>query len=678
VVSSEKKWQGLAKLLSGSASLMTAEQSQLTPRTFADLLQLIEATPVWVNPAGSKYSHSQSMGDDGSSADGSNLNDLSHAKDWFASNPSTCREKMIVDALKLDVLGCNRKGGVKVFSLHHRRSVVIDRPAKLFYEDLLQIAGDPAKERIAKSKEEAEGSTDTFLLSEVKEAISLLAGYKTLSDECELGMGCWHGETITGEAYPSVVLVGKGEAAEWNGDKVLRKIEHPRCRGHILDFESAADSWYEHAKLADYMQQCKSLDFRKAVFSDALALFSKWRWSGDTNPLTVTGLAFSTWVQTLWDWRPQVSIVGKTNSGKSMLTDTFTKLYGKLAEPTTDATAAGIRQVIQHSAKIVMYDEFDISSHTDKAKIAENAKIMAMLRGSGRGTNAFRGTGGDQKGQKFSMRHIVWTFGIHGTSDKGADKNRAICMEINPRLPDAPMMVLPSANELTDLGQRMLAVAIYCVHEAKRIAGEIKDNRIPGVHDRVIESYAVPSSLVAVIQGGGVQRATELLLEMVAGISDDEKNIVSDEDELLNDIFTAHIQIGPTRFTVAQLLNTVIKQGRDWEAADDNLQANGIKVSTFGGTNIPEFVGGERIRGEACLSVSYKQVASRLLRGTRWEGQAINMILRRYPLTFHDQKRIGGSKVRCMSMLLEKLRVQYFDLSSAAMEEMEEPINGGF
>ncbi len=563
-------------------------------------------------------------------------------------------EREVIGAIKIDVLGCMKKG-VKVFSMYHRRTSIIDRPAKLAYEDILTIAGPPVQSFV---ELEAQGDIPEgmYTMQQVREAIALLAGYKSLSDESELGVGCWPGATQTGEEYPSVVMVGRGEAAEWNGDARLRHIDHPRCRGHVLDFESAGVDWYEYKALAALCEQAKDPAWRERVLLDVLALFQKWRWKNEkSSPLVVTALSFATWIQTFWAWRPMVSIIGQSNSGKSTLVHCLAAMFGKLAKTSSDSSAAGMRQILQSSARIIIHDEFDVSSG-DKGRKMEHEKILKMLRAASRGDTIVRGTS-DQKGQEFTLRHIVWLAGIHMASNQEADRNRSICLELLGKLPDAQKLVLPSLAELSVLGQRMLAVAVVCANEAKRLATSICRGRIEGVHDRIVESYAVPAGMVAAIYGLGEAGAIEYLKEMLADLGQSEREVVPDVDSLLGDIFSTQVQVGTERPTVSQLIDRIVFQG-DSKPDNKALEAHGMKVAQFSASkHIPK-----DCHGVYCLAVNYNTVSSKLLRGTRWADQGIDQILRRYPGAHNDQKKIGHV-TRCIALPLESVSKQFLGRS---------------
>jgi hypothetical protein len=567
-----------------------------------------------------------------------------------ASQAQTHGEQEVVDAIQIDVLGKVAYGKVRVFSRYHRQVETISGVSHMRYEDLLEIAGPPARDRVS----EAIGDDmppGVFSMRDVRRAISMLAGYHKISDETELGPGCWGGLAETGDEHPSVVIVGNREAAYWNGDQILQRIDRPRCRGRLLDFETACSPWFDFKQLAEYMQAAKEKSFRERAMNECINMFSRWRWKTEAScPIVLTGMVFATWVQTLWEWRPQVSVIGRTSSGKSMFLKALGGLFGGLCETCSDSTEAGIRQIIENSARVILFDEFDVE---DRRQAEEQQKILKMLRASGRGDAIFRGTA-SQKGKKFTLRHIVWMAGIQISSQREADRNRYVNVELMPPREDMRgKLMLPGAGDLNDLGQRILATAIYCIHQAKRVAVEIKDTRIQGVHDRIVESYAVPAAILAAVQGESADAARSILSEMLAEIASEDHGGQSDEQTLMADILGAQVQIGPSRYSVAQLLDVVINRKHGWSDSETALESRGLRIDEYTDHAPAAF------RGKPCFLIAYQLVTEYLVKQTKWGTQAIEQILRRLPSAVQSRRRVGGQRVQTVAISLDLLKSEF-------------------
>lgn len=553
-------------------------------------------------------------------------------------------EEEIARALQIDVLGRTEAGDIEVYSEHYRRTTVFGGVARMKYGDLLLQFGPPVKAAVLKSGQDS--VPGMWGLAEVRDAVSLLGGRRLIGDETKLGAGCWPVQDEAGQDEQAVVLVNASEATHYNG--TTERITHPRHRGHLLAFESGARPWYDHAALVELLERAKEPAFREQTLGALRDLFSRWRWRGERDPLIVSGLVLATWVQTLWSWRPRIDVLGGTNTGKSMLCAALAGLFRDLVILTSDTTAAGLRQKIRNSAAVVIVDEVDAKN---RSKVARQREILEMLRSASRGTAAIRGTGSG-KAQEFTLRHLVWVAGISLNYDDAADRNRAVILNLQPPRPDmAGKLRLPTADELHELGQRALAVALWCVQAARGLAVRLKDTRIEDVDQRLVESYAVPAAIVGCALGMADDGAVGLLRSILADTRTDTP-MDADENNLVADILGATVQLDRWRLTVGQAIEHVLcvtNTNRDeWRKA---LEGVGVKIDYSGVTR---------------LVLRYQAVRSRLLHNTRWAEQSIDQYLRRIrgprsePKT--EQHRVGGSKGRCVVFDMDEFREMFMGI----------------
>lgn len=545
-------------------------------------------------------------------------------------------ENEILKRIQLDVLGTLPGGIVKVFSMYHRRTEEIRDVGRMTYETLLRIAGPPVKEHVFKTAEaarEAPGGGYTF--PDVREAISLQAGYQRIDGQTELGVGVWEGETDP-NGEPSVVLVNAGEASYWNGDRKLHFVSHPRAKSKLLDFESGDTSWYRYEELRDMLERIhREPQFAIDTLNETVRLFQGWRWRHETMaPVVTAGLTFCSFVQSIWNYRPQVAVIGPSNSGKSFLWSALERIFGHLCiNSAGKATAAGIRQAIRTTSKIVIADEFE--------KQRDREEILEMLRSSSRGGKILRGTT-NQKGQEFRLRHMVWVAAIEVGLTREPDRNRFIMLELmKPAEQMRNKLVLPSPAELAKLGQRILAVAVYSIARAKALAEILKDTRVEGINDRVVESHAVPCAMLAAIHRMNDDEARQMLREVLQEVGKDEPDTIADEQALMGDILAASVNVKGTRRSVGQLLDTAIRDvGTAQDDAIQLLETCGLKmVRLEGRAGTPE---------GRYLAVAHRIVLEQLLKFSNWSGQSINQILRRIQGSLASKQRIGGHTPRCI------------------------------
>lgn len=561
----------------------------------------------------------------------------------------TISEQAMVAKIKLDVLGRLPNGGIKIFSLYHKKTSIIKNIGRMTYEDLLQIAGPPAREHVIKSNENDVPGVYPF--TAVRESIAILAGYRMISDQTELGVGCWEGIERTAPDDLSIVLVGIGEAAYWNGDRKLRHIDYPRAKGHLLDFESGGEQWYDYRALASMLDTITQEDAAK-IKDECVALFDRWKWKSASSSLVATGLVFASFVQTLWEWRPQVAVMGESNSGKSYLWMTMERLFGRICIKQAKPTEPGLRQSIGNTAKVVFIDEFDKCGK-------HRAAILEMMRLSSRGEKTFRGTPG-QKAIVTSVKNMVWVAGIEAGLIEEADKNRFITLDlVKPPASESGNLVLPTVAEAGELGQKMLAVAIKSIDRARPLAVKLRDTHVPGIDARIVESYAVPAAMLAVIDGASDDEAREILRLMLTDLDQQEVEVDTDKAAVLRDIFGSYIQSGTVRLTAAQWLHVVLQHENKRGEAEIALAGHGIKVDAYTAEDLesipPAFRSGCEEGGQ-CLVVGHRKVQSGLLRGTHWDGKSIDKILTRIPGVIRSRRRVGGLKLHCVIVPMEFLR----------------------
>ena len=540
---------------------------------------------------------------------------------------STHVEEEIVAALGLEVLGEieGTLGNVKIFSKHHRKSERIADISKLSYERLVQLAGPIVKAKVTRGSDD-EPPPGVYRMMEVRSAIGLLAGFRRLGDDSEAGPGCWQGQDDAGSPTESIVVVGAGEAAIWNGTGSLERIQEPRADGRLLDIGSS-DSWYDFGNLSALLTGCTP-EFAHETAMQAEGLFERWRWRADDSPMVVSGLIMATWVQTIWAWRPQVAIIGRSNSGKSTLFEALDGIFGRLAVKSSQSSAAGIRQSIRQSAGVILADEFESGKHRHD--------ILEMLRASSRGDKVLRGTTG-HRGQEFSLRHIAWVAAIESGLSREPDRNRFITLELLPPTKEnAGKLVLPPTAELAELGQRLLAVSIRYGLAAASLAVRLKSRRFDGVHPRVIESYAVPAAMHAALRGITNEDEASGILGRLLKTADLGDNATGgDEESLMADILSSSIRMD--RGMEATVAQAVVMAKQQRMEAEEALERHGVGLFIA-----EEQVNGGRLYLGDYLFVAHNIVTRKLLNQTNWRDQRIDQILCRIEGAGRCKKRIGN------------------------------------
>lgn len=530
--------------------------------------------------------------------------------------------EQILKKLQIEVLYEDEGGSIRVFSTLLRKSSTVRQVDRLKQETLIQIAGPPAMVHVSSDP----SGEDEWTIGDVRKAFAFAACTRRGKDD-ERGIGIWQGLDDFGNETETIVLVGDSEAARWNGDQVLRKIMAPRADGLVLDFGAGEEDWYEFGQLEKNLASSADEQWCENAIQQSIQLFSRWRWRNqEVDPALVTGLIMSTWVQTIWRWRPLVSVTGESNAGKSYLFEALgggdhgMGIFGRLSFKQEKSTAAGIRQGVGNKAVAVLCDEFEASK--------ERTKILEMLRAATRGGKIAQGST-SQKVKEYKLRHIAWVAAIEAGLTRQPDLNRFVLLELlKPKRADHGKLTLPSGRELFGLGQKLLAVAVRHAIEAKRVAHEIRSVSCDDVDARAVESYAVIAAMLGAARRFDVERTQGLLLDLLSAVERSEQGH-TDQDELLDAILSAGVNCGGKDGVLA--VGQILEDRRSSWFNDHwaRVEAQGVKLTDDDG-----------------LFICHKKVAQDLMRGTSWEGQRLDQFLLRISGTKRVVLRLAGRSAR--------------------------------
>lgn len=530
-------------------------------------------------------------------------------------------EESILANLGLLVIGEHvGSQAIEVFSNRLKKTVTIRDIDKLSIAKLIQCAGvEAVTEHVHDGREAQPGKAR---LNEVKNAIAAAAAQKSFHGEELLGAGCW---LVDGK----ILLVKSRESGVISPSRdEIERFHVPFFGSRLLDIGHATGDWVDFGELQRLLIQARDMSWRQRVIEEGTALFGNWYWRQAAAPQLITGLVAASWVQTLWDWRPEVFVTGNSDTGKSLLIEE-TLSYGvfgrKMALYVQRPTEAAIRQHMLHHGRVLVVDEFEHS--------ADREKVLKLCRTASQGGYTIRGTA-DQRGAKYRLQHIVWFAAIDTGLSRAADRNRYLVLDLEDIPPERRgTYTPPPAFKLHELGQRLLALALWGFHDAQRMANELKARQFAGVPGRIVESFAVPWAILAVALGQPLDLAAELMGEAL-GQWDFSGQAVKDEVSLLQEIMTAEVVLdGGRRSTVSQLL------------ADDYFDPG--TLSRVGVRRIEK-------RSEKNVDLSHpvylwfcQDVVKRMLLkpGADFHGQTIDQYLLRIPGAKRSRQRLGGQEL---------------------------------
>jgi len=584
----------------------------------AELAAAIKATPAWQPPAAT---------DDDAETD----------VDPYQQDIEICA------SLGLDVLGERPTQEILVYSTHTRKLSEVSKIGALNYPLLTQIAGPDVRLRVHRGIE-SDPPPGSHAFSRVVEAIASVGGRTRIYDGDARGSGIWRGQS------GKLVLVGAGQAATWDhASGRLERVDRPRADGLLLDLH-AGGPWVDFERLEANIAKAADVGWRDEAYSELVALLNQWNWrNGREDAELLAAMAIGTYLQTCWRWRPHVALSSESRAGKSTLLEMLSRLFGGLAFLTSKPSEAGLRQAIRNRAAAILVDELEADRHRQR--------VLELLRTAGSGTKIVRGTS-SQHGIEYGLKHMVWIAAIESGLVDQADRNRYIKAEFRPPAERHRRAFRnPPETELRDLGDRLLAIAVRCSHDALDAAERTRRLRPDGIDTRIVDSLSVPASITATVLGLDLHDREVLegsLIRFAATIDQDDLHVESDQQQLMHAILSSIVELGKGgRLSVAQAISA-----GEWDA----LERVGITVACDTPGRRPT----ESAWDRDWLFFDYKNVCRHLLSGTRYGNQSIDQVLLRLDGATRQKTRINGRRPRGVAVPWSLYVNEYADGGAAS------------
>lgn len=526
-----------------------------------------------------------------------------------------------------EVLGEDADGKIHFWSAENKKIYAHDLKS-LQFDQLVQIGGQEVCNKIGRGRRyDQEGADGTMLIpfQFVKEEIIIAAS------QHQLGILSYFGQGIHVLKNGRLLIVNGGEGFTWDG-KIFSPQEHPLIDGRLID-------WNRGRQWIDFSQVRKIVDTltdstAKSIVEEACQIVNQWGFADQQDVYLFTGWMLAQLVQPIWSWRPHLWLTGSAGSGKTQLLSLLEGLSGPLAmrREGKSLTEAGFRQDMGNDGVYAFIDEFEKSEHRDA--------LIEYLRSASRGGTVVKGTTA-QKPVHFFIRHMIMLASIEYSLARSAERSRFLIVEL--KKDDIRRPVLPNALKMEELRLQIIAFALWASFNAKNLIEKL--GRISGFEDRLVESYAVPLSMISLCESNPL----DILRNMVTTFLHraqrvDQQDVTTDEEKILRDLCFAKIRVPIEQqtssdkssivyleFGVAQALEK-LHQGFD-SALDNALQTVGIKLTE-----------------ERSLFLVPDIVTRKLLRDTPWGNLNLEPILKRITGSKKHRLRIAGS--RCYGLLL--------------------------
>lgn len=511
---------------------------------------------------------------------------------------------------------------IEIFSRSLNKKTTIKTVSRWDYTAAIRdVGGDVITKHVDRAIEASNGK---LCMNDVRDAIAWAGGEISLSKQPAVGVGITKVDDL-------LVLVGARSAYVWDGRK-LACTDRPVVNGQRLDF--GADAWFDPEELGRLLHLAQDPAWRRGVLEETTLLFARWdNWKFKGTAQLLAGLVLATWVQSIWEFRPQIGIVGGPVTGKTVLLQVISQIFGNLATRCAKPSEAGIRALIENTFKILLIDEFEADHN--------RLKVLGLLRTSSRGEKVARSNSA-QKAVMHGLKHIAWMFSIELGLSEQADASRFIVLPLKPlKQGEAPKLTVPEPRELAALGQRLLATAIVLVPEALKLADVIKRHQY-GVNVRTAELYSVGAAMYSLAFGDSHAAAIERAGWTLSEFAGEERCGETDEEALLWAIYRAPVQLaGGVRKTVASLINDEIVESAPGKPVDrvETLDQVGIKIATY----------------PKRLFLYPSKVCEDLLKNTRFKDMDIAQILERIPSAKRERQNMKGCRPRGISIEMETI-----------------------
>ncbi|MBZ9856747.1 hypothetical protein LB566_23425 [Mesorhizobium sp. CA13] len=228
---------------------------------------------------------------------------------------------------------------------------------------------------------------------------------------------------------PTDRVRGRGAWLDNEGRLILHCGEFLWVNGRLEDTGELGDYFYvrRQASLVPWAEPV-TFDINPAV--EIVKHLRTWNFErGDVDVMIALGWMVVSQMGAALEWRPSIFIVGDSGAGKSELsgkTGLFRTALGRSMLSTTNASEAGLYQIVGHDSLPIFIDELEGDDNPDQAQ-----KIVKMARDAASGSVRIRG-GSDHKGVEFAAQS---TFGFSAINPPGippASMSRMAVLQLNP------------------------------------------------------------------------------------------------------------------------------------------------------------------------------------------------------------------------------------------------------
>lgn len=274
---------------------------------------------------------------------------------------------------------------------------------------------------------------------------------------------------------PTELVRGRGAWLSSDGKLVLHCGEYLWMDSRLEDTGEVGEHFYVRrpAGIVPYAGEVGSDDNPAPMLVEALRTWNFER--GDTDVMLLLGWLGVAMMGAALDWRPSVFLVGESGTGKSELHKLLKQVAGRGMVSTTNATEAGLYQIVGHDSLPICIDELEGEDGIEQAQ-----KIIKMARDAASGSVRIRG-GADHKGVEFQARSAFLFSAINPPPIPPASLTRLAILQLNElKTVDG---AVPQLEDADSIGPRLLRRVADNWHDFPRIYEDYRTVLREGGHN---------------------------------------------------------------------------------------------------------------------------------------------------------------------------------------------------
>jgi len=494
-----------------------------------------------------------------------------------------------------------------------------------------------------------------------------VTGFKAEEARRDLYAAC----RARGPWSPSDMVRGRGAWLDAQGRLVLHCGEALYYDGKLQPTGELGEHFYPRRPRAA-VPWAKPIETPEENPAVALfEVFNSWNFvRGNVDAFLLLGWLGVALLNGALEWRPSIFMVGDAGTGKSSLQNLIKLILGRAMVATTNATSAGLYQLMAHDALPIGIDEIEGDDGAEQSQ-----QIIKMARDAASGSMRIRG-GADHKGVEFMARSPFLFSAINPPPINKASLSRLAVLQLR-QIPSGQKQ--PDAGEVDKIAPKLLRRVADHFPRFLELLEQYKEVLHQGGHSS--RGQATFGTLLAaghVLMGDAGMEAAGLPMESLSlwstALAADTTPEVANSDpnwsRCIEAILTAPIDAfnKGERSTVGQTLDDLVNDERnnvDLHVARHRLASCGLGIVQHG----------LAFEGYGLAIPQAGKDVGKLLDGTSWAGRgsegswgwALNqgpeeIIRHKVPAVgaknagkLDNRMTIGGTRRRCIFVGLAEL-----------------------